>query len=525
MFFLKMFVKAMNQNIITTKGAISLSTPDKSGFSEGRLSLFFKAVRGLDDNKLNEYVKKASEENVIDAFLLAFNIRDCRGGKGERDIGRKCLKFLFLNYPEEFMDIINLIPEYGRWDDLLEFFPNVLNIIPDIITDNFEININNNVKHTLCIYNQNIIVKLFGETIKKDKKLMLEGKPCSIACKWAPTENDSIDTIYKVYKTLADSMGISCKELRKHYLTPLRTYINVVEHYMCAKEWDKIDYSKVPSCAMLKLKKAFEKNDEDRFKEWSEKLYSGENKICGKQLFPHELVKEMRKTNKADEVCEAQWKTIKELILKNGTLSKSIVICDTSSSMIDPNYIPIDVCIAMGLIISECTIGEFHNNVITFNDIPQFIEIKDGPLYERYIQIKNIPWGGSTYLDKTFEMILEKAKQAKLQQEDMPEKIWLISDMQFNNIDQKITNFEYISELYKKSGYKRPNLIFWNVNGSSNDFPVSVDDNGTCLISGFSTYIMKSILENSEELNCYNILRKTLDSERLKQVKDALENS
>lgn len=522
-----MFAKAMNQNITTSNGAVSLSTPDSSGVSDGRLSLFFKAVRGLDDNKLNDYVKKASKENIVDTFLLAFNIRDCRGGKGERDIGRTCLKLLFLNYPEQFTDIIHLIPEYGRWDDLLEFFPNVLNIDQKNNTGEFNIDVENIVNYTLCVYNQTKIVELFGKRLKEDKELMLEGKPCSIACKWAPTENDSMDKIYKVYKTLADIMGISCKELRKNYLTPLRTYINVVEHYMCAKEWNKIDYSKVPSCAMLKLKKAFEKNDEIRFKEWSEKLHSGQSKVCGKQLFPHELVKEMRKNNKADEVCEAQWKTIKDLTLKTGTLSKSIVISDTSASMNSPDYIPLDVSVAMGLIISECTVGNFHNNVITFNHIPQFVEIKDGTLYERYEQLKNIPWGGTTDLQKTFEMILDKAKNAKLSEEDMPEKIWLISDMQFNSIGgegniPKITNFQYIDELYKKSGYKRPNLIFWNVNGSSNDFPVSVDDNGTCLISGFSTAIMKSILENKEELNSYNILRKTLDSERLKAVKDAL---
>ncbi len=518
----------MSQNITTVNGAVSLPSPDLSGVSDGRLSLFFKSVRGLNENKMIEYIEKASKENIVDTFLLAFNIRDCRGGKGEREIGRMCLKWLFLNYPEEFMDIINLIPEYGRWDDLLEFFPKVLYITPynitDNITDNFENNVNDTVKYTLCIYNQNRIVKLFGETLKKDKELMMEGKPCSIACKWAPTENDSMDKIYKVYKTLADSMGITCKELRKIYLTPLRTYINVVEHYMCAKEWNKIDYSKVPSCAMLKLKKAFEKNDEIRFKEWSEKLHSGETKVCGKQLFPYELVKEMRTKNESDEVCEAQWKTIKELTLKNGTLSKSIVICDTSGSMESPNYVPIDVSISMGLIISECTIGDFHNNVITFNNIPQFVNIKDGTLYERYRQLKSIPWGGSTDLQKTFEMILEKGKEAKISQEDMPETMWIISDMQFNIIDQKITNFQYIDELYKNSGYTRPNIIFWNVNGSFEDFPVSVDDNGTCLISGFSTAIMKSIIEiGKEDLNSYTILRKTLDSERLQKVKDALE--
>ena len=118
-----MFAKAMSMFITTSNGALSISTPDSSLKTDGRLSLFFKAVRCIKDDKLFKYLEKASEEDIIDTFIICFNVRDPRGGKGERDIGRKMFTWLFLNKPEKFEKVFHLIPEYGRWDDLLYLFP------------------------------------------------------------------------------------------------------------------------------------------------------------------------------------------------------------------------------------------------------------------------------------------------------------------------------------------------------------------------------------------------------------------
>ena len=103
----------------------------------------------------------------------------------------------------------------------------------------------------------------------------------------------------------------------------------------------------------------------------------------------------------------------------------------------------------------------------------------------------------------------------------MPKKMFIISDMQFDHACDNKTNFELIEEKYQKSGYVRPQIIFWNVNGSSSDFSVSVSDNGTALISGFSTSIMKSVLEG-KDFSPYSIMRITLDDTRLQQVKSRL---
>jgi hypothetical protein len=522
------FAYDMNASAFTDNGAVSLTTPDPSRKSSGRVALFFKSVRGLNIPSIYQYMVESNQESTVDSFLLAFHIRDCRGGKGERELGRRALIWLFINQPHLFENIIKLIPEYGRWDDLLQFFPVVLNLENiDRVQANY-MSIVPTHDHLLFLQLiQTKVVTFFADKIKEDHAFMLAGKPCSLAAKWAPTEGDSIDRASGVFNLLASEMKVSSRVLRKTYLTPLRYYLKIVERYMCDREWTEIDYNKVPSCAMKRLKKSFENHDETRFREWRDALQNGDPKVAkvnAKQLHPHELVKEMRTKGCADAVCEAQWKVMEEECMKNGSLDDDIVVVDTSASMNSSNCQPLDVACAMGLLIAKCSKGKFANHVISFNDNPRFHVLKDGPIYNRYSQLNNIDWGGSTNLQATFRMILERGKACSLKQDDMPKRLWIISDMQFNKVCgcNILTNFEAIDKMYAESGYTRPQIVFWNVSGSSHDFPVSVGDYGTALISGFSSSVMKAVLEGDYSFSPYGIMRKTLDSDRFLPVRQAL---
>jgi hypothetical protein len=494
--------------VMTANNAASLSTPDTKGENDGRISLFFKSIRGLEKEQLHIYLNKSSKEDIIDTFILAFYIRDCRGGKGERYIGREALIWLFINHPSNFLKVLKFIPEYGRWDDVLQFFPNVCQI-PD--------------SHHVQIK----MVELFADKIKEDYNLMLEGKPCSLCAKWAPIQKNSLDRKHKVFETLANKMNITSRTLRKKYITPLRQYLNIVETFMCKNKWEEIDYNKVPSCAIKRLKDAFLKHDDIRFQEWKKNLSIGNPiaKVCGKQLFPYELVKEIRTKNKADEVCESQWKVLEEECIKNGSLDNDVAVVDTSFSMHTPNFLPLDVSISMGLLISGCSKGKFKNLIFTFNTVPTSILINEGSLINRYNQIKAIPWGGNTNIQATFKMILERGQQYNLKQDDMPKRLWIISDMQFDHVtdNHNLTNFQEIERMYKDSGYTRPQIIFWNVNGSTLDFPVTSDQNNTVMISGFSSVIMKSILTGKfTNLSPFLILQETLNNDRLMPIRLAL---
>jgi len=493
------FASAMNACATTWNGALSYASPDLSGEYTGRISLFFKAVRGLEDQQLFSYLTTSARESVSDTFLLAFQLRDCRGGKGERALGRKAFSWLAENYPTQFEKVFSLIPEYGRWDDL----------------------------HSLPIADK--VAFLFAEQLKKDKKNMEEGLPCTLCAKWAPTEKDSTDRKLGTFSHLAKALRVLPRTLRKEYLTPLRAYIKVVENYMCTGKWDQIDFNKVPSCAMKRLKKAFQKHDPERFNAWKEALKLGDKKVAkvnAKQLFPYEIVREMRTKGKTDAVLEAQWKVMEEEVEKLGSLKDCIAVVDTSGSMMSANEgLPLDVAVSLGMLISKMSTGTFHGHLLTFEEKPSFAVIPDTDVYSRYLAVHRMSWGGSTNLEAVFSLILSRGKTCKLRQEDMPKRLFIISDMQFNSATsvygQPQTNMERINEMYASSGYTRPQIVFWNVNGSSTDFPCTKDENGTVLISGFSPSILKAIL-NGKEFSTVSVLRESLDDARYLPVKQAL---
>jgi len=526
------FATAMNTTT-TWNGAVSLATPDPTGETSGRMSLYFKSVRGLNTPKLYEYLREAAQENIIDAFLLAFHIRDCRGGKGERDLGRRALIWLFLNYPSEFSKVVSLIPDYGRWDDLMSLWPSVLNLT-DIthVRQNWAASIEDENKMKTLRSLQNSFVSITGKQLVKDRANMESKNAITVCAKWAPTEGDSCDREHKTVITLTRSMGINQRTYRKEFITPMRKYTNVVEPMMCKNEWGNIDFSRVPSCAMKRLKKAFEKHTPEEFSSWKEKLVTGQTEVKAKQLDPHELIHELRTQGGGCQVLEQQWKVLEEKVKEMGSLKDALCVCDVSGSMESwgfgfgagkkPGFAPLDASIGLSLLVANSVSGPFNNHIITFHEQPTFHVVKPGTIHSRFLSLQRSSWGNSTNLQATFDLILTQAKNHRLSESDMPKILFIFSDMQFNQADRYKTNFTVIDQKYKKAGYKRPQIVFWNLVGSSDDFPVSVRDDGTALISGFSPSVMKAILEG-KDFSPYSILRATLDGERYKPVRDALE--
>jgi len=112
----------------------------------------------------------------------------------------------------------------------------------------------------------------------------------------------------------------------------------------------------------------------------------------------------------------------------------------------------------------------------------------------------------------------------------MPKRLFVISDMQFNEADgnnKYATNHEVIEKKYKEAGYAIPQMIYWNVRAGTSDFPVSSDKSGVGLISGFSPSLLKVVMSDEElnpsveiakekkpEINPYDLMRKAIDDER-----------
>jgi hypothetical protein len=85
------------------------------------VDLFFQigAMRGQDKQRLINVFTKAFGENPLTAMRLLFWARDVRGGAGERKIFRDIIEYLANNRTEVLGKNLQLVSEFGRWDDLL----------------------------------------------------------------------------------------------------------------------------------------------------------------------------------------------------------------------------------------------------------------------------------------------------------------------------------------------------------------------------------------------------------------------
>jgi hypothetical protein len=498
------------ERALTQNGALSNAVADLSSEREGLISLFYKTVRGINTEDLMEYLHKSSIENVLNTILITFYIRDCRGGKGEREIGRLCFdKLMQSPSTRSYLEkVLRQIPEYGRWDDLI------------LLSSNVE--------------SRKKIYKILYEQLLQDRAAMDNKQPCSILAKWMPTEKHRLDKQLGFVEAFCNYARISKKQYRR-MLSSLRDYLNILERKMCNGEWSVIDYSTVPSCAMHRFKKAFHKHDDERFNAWKRKLNNpAENKVKvnAGQLFPYEIVQNYDTIEAPDELLEAQWKVLVEQAKQarqTGSLQNSLVVCDVSGSMTSRcsgNIQPLHVAVSLALLLSEITSAPFDNKVITFSERPVFFNAIGNSLYDRIKKLKNAPWGMNTNLQAVFQLILRTADFNRTSKENMPKRIIIISDMQFDQACHKnhVTNFQQIDQEYHRYGYERPQIVFWNVNGTFKNFPVQIHDTGAVLISGFNAQIIKYLLDD-KDITPWNIVMNTLSNERYERLRVIMSNA
>ena len=293
---------------------------------------------------------------------------------------------------------------------------------------------------------------------------------------------------------------------------------------MCLGQWDEINFSKVPSVAMFKLRDAFKKHVPESFEEWMGKVKGGEAKINASQVYPHTLVAHYGgcSMQSIDDVVEQQWEEIVKSTKELGTFEKSLVVSDVSGSM---HGIPMEVSVALGILIATCTSGPFEGLLITFDESPKFHSLRGlKTLRDKVQSVRGMDWGGNTNLQKVFEMVLQKAVDCRIPREAMPERIYILSDMQFDectggDYGQGFTNFEGVKEQYSQSGYDLPQIVFWNLRSdSTRDVPVASDESNVALISGFSPSILKAVM-NREEVTPYWVMRNAIDDSRYDLVK------
>jgi len=435
----------------------------------GCVNLFFQigAMRGQDKQRLINAFVKAYNEDALTAMKLLFWARDVRGGAGERQIFKDVAAYLAEKHTDSIAKNLSLIPEFGRWDDLLVFVGTRLeNQALEVIKQGL------NDKNGLC-------------------------------AKWMPRPNGGNRESKRQATALRKYLGLSPKEYRKL----LVSLSNTVEQLMCSKNWNAIEYSKLPSKAMSDYMKAFSRNDLDRFQAYLTSLEKGETKINAGALYPYDITKNLRFGSARG--ADAQWKALPNYMKENNEMLLPVV--DVSGSMSCPaggskNVTCMDVSISLGLYISERNEGPFKDAFITFSTRPQLQYLK-GSLSERFKQLERADWDGSTDIEAVFRLVLNKAKQSNVAQSEMPTMILILSDMEFNSAtgsgwgrssSWNPTAQEMIETMYAEAGYKMPKIVYWNLNARNDNFPVQFDKQGTALVSGFSPSLLTNLLAGKD---------------------------
>jgi hypothetical protein len=455
-------------------------------------------MRSEDDAKIQCVFAKAFAEDKLLATKVAFYIRDVRGGQGQRKSFRAVLKWLADNAPTVVRKNLPLVPVYGRWDDVFELLGSKVE------------------KDVLKLVNTQLTADL---KILKSKKV--EG--ISLLGKWMPSANTSSKATraqaVKVMKALELSPRIYRKTLSK-----LREKINVVERLMCAGEWTKINYEQLPSRALMVYRKALPKHDPVSFATWKGKAFAGKAKVHASTLYPYDIVAKVLK-GQWDETLELQWRNLPDYFA--GQIHSGLVVCDTSGSMeswtggnsSNSSVRPMDIAVSLAMYMAERMTGPFKDHFITFSARPELQKIVGNSLAEKAQNLSRANWSTNTNIQAAFDMVLDKAVAAKLPQSDMPDAIYIVSDLQFDACGFEQRNFDLIKQKFSNAGYKMPLLVFWQVRYSKDKVALK-SEKGVAMVSGFSPAALASILklEQPKEVTPTELMLATINTERYESI-------
>ena len=460
------------------------------------------AMRKRSDEDIILMFRKAFAENPVYALKCLFYIRDVRGGQGERRFFRICMKDLAVQNTDAARRNLKYVPEFGRYDDLYLFIGTPLE------GDAFAF-------------------------IKEQLALDVQCKTPSLLAKWLKSENTSSKTSRKLAQRTREYLGMTHKQYRKT-LSILRERIKVLERLMSAGKWDEIEFDKIPSKAGMIYKNAFARHDLERAKSEKEvQTYADfakdtTKKVNAKTLYPYECVEEALKNyyssidNTQRLMTNKYWDNLANYF--NGATFNGICVADTSGSM---HGTPINEAISLALYCAEKAKGPFANHYISFASRPQLIKTDGVDFVDKVRRIYSTNLVDNTNIEAVFDLLLDTAMRNDCKQEDLPQNIIIVSDMEFDscacpgwgsrgmsftafNHRNADTLLESIAKKWANYGYEMPKLIFWNVDCRNENIPM-LDNGRISYVSGFSPSIFETIMSGKTG---YDLMMEKLDSER-----------
>lgn len=389
--------------------------------------------------------------------------------------------------------------------------------------------------HFRFLYDQ--VSDYFAECLKADIGYFnaKEYRKISLAAKWCPSIDSSYDRSTLLCESIArkvfpresypEYQGMEeahyayrvRDRLRKQLLVPLRKALDLPEVYIGANQWDAIPYNRVASVAMQLYKDKFLKHDQERFSKYLEDVKSGKAKIASGALLPHQIIGSLGDED-GGQVAELQWKRMVDDLLQKGKLKNCLAISDVSGSM---HGTPMEVSVSLGLLVSELSEDPWKGKIITFSQNPKLHVIKGDNLESKIHFVSSMDLGQNTNFQKVFDLILQVAANGNLDPEQMIKRVFVFSDMEFDQASANPWETDYVTikRKFEEKGYGQavPEIVFWNLR-DSRATPVPRKQEGVALVSGFSKNLLNLFLDGSGEINPEAVMEAAISGEAYQKL-------
>jgi len=485
-------LKEINNYTYTENGAVALKSTGNAVL-DAFGSLGAMKDRSAEDI-LNTFYRAFNEDRQLSMKLL-FYIRDIRGGQGMRRVFRIISSSLANTYPEYIKKNLDNFLFFGRGDDYLCLVG------------------------TKC---EDAMISEISKILSEDITSVRKNGSCSLLAKWLPSENTSSEATRKLATRIRKSLHFSSKEYRK-MLSMLRKEIGIVESKMSQNRWDEIDFEKLPARASMIYSDAFQKHCSENYIIYLSRLAAGDANVNSKSLFPVDIVGKIidkigynngsrpindRMPLKDQILYDAMWKALPNYFKDNE--ETGICCVDTSGSMSGE---PVRVAIALGIYCADKCKGPFKNHFITFDEKPELQVLHGNTIAEKVSSLRSIN-PSNTDFEACLDIILNTAIKNKLNQSDLPSKLYVISDMQFDqarghrssygwgSVRRRVTPEPFMQTMKKKyedAGYVMPAIVYWNVRAShAGMFHETFEGEDCCIVSGYSASLFKSVIDGTQ---------------------------
>lgn len=453
------------------------------------------AMRNASATDIEQRFVRAYAEDALLAMKILFYARDIRGGLGERRVFRILYAYMMRVGITSAIINLALIPEYGRYDDLIALLP----------------------------LKQSIILPMIQKQWQEDISNCAVGAPVSLLAKWLPSVNASSRETRRLAHLVARSLGLSPAAYRKS-LSALRKRIDLLENRLRERNYT-FDYAKQPSKAMLKYRAAFWRNDKDRYEAFLESVQRGEAKLHTGTLYPYELIEPIinscdRNSAPLDEnnlmSLETSWSALPDFTQGED----SIAVIDGSGSMYcGGRPMAASIALSLGLYFAERNHGAFQGYFITFSHTPQLVKVTGNTLRDRVLHAISYNEVANTNIEAVFRLLLDSAVRRNIPPDELPKRIYIISDMEFDvcTEDASITNFNHAQKIFAEKGYELPQVVFWKVDSRHGTQPVRKNEQGAILVSGRSPRLFSMALNGA--INPYQAMLDAVNVPRYQAIK------